>query len=384
MRRAWIPALICALLGLSWQLLTVHYNYGGNLTALFCTGSTVPTPPSLAGEHIYIFPNSGGYDGQSYHYVAHDPLCRSDIGRAVPDPMLRYRRILLPGMAYLAALGRQPWIDVSYVACNLAFLFLGSRWLALLLIRLRVHPMFAIFYVLAPASLISLDRLVVDLALTSLCLGFAVYASSGSRWKLYAVLVAAALCRESGFLLTAAYVWHLLAFGRFRHGLIFATAILPAVAWNAFVVLRIPGGPAFELRYFIPLWGVLRALWHPTSYPFGPVTNAAIRAFDGLELAGLFLAMALAFRNLRKAAFDPVRAACLLWAMFGLTLAEFAWIDCYATARILSPLLLFLFLTSFSGEEKLGRLPLAMVAPRVWLELTPQVLGVLRGLLFRF
>ena len=31
MRRAWLPALICVLLGLSWQLLTVHYNYGGNL-----------------------------------------------------------------------------------------------------------------------------------------------------------------------------------------------------------------------------------------------------------------------------------------------------------------------------------------------------------------
>jgi hypothetical protein len=380
MRPAWVPALICVLLGLSWQLLTVHYNYGGNLSALFYAGSSVPTPPSLAGEHIYVFPNSGGYDGQSYHYVAHDPLCRSDIGRAVPDPMLRYRRILLPGMAYLMALGRQPWIDVSYVACNLAFLFLGSWWLALLLIRLRINPWFAAFYVLVPASLISLDRLVVDLALTSLCLGFAVYASSGEKWKLYAVLVAAALCRESGFLLTAAYALHLLALRRFRWSLLFTTAILPAVAWNAYVVLRIPGGPPFELRYFAPLWGLIQALWRPAVYPFGPLTNAAIRAFDSLELAGLILAMAIAFRNLRKVLFEPVRTVCLLWAVFGLTLAEFVWTDCYATARILSPLLLFLFLRSFAGGEKVGRLPLAMVVPRVWLEITPQVLGVLRGL----
>ena len=379
MRRAWVPALICTLLGLSWQLLTVHYNYGGNLTALFCTGSYYPTPPSLAGEHIYVFPNSGGYDGQSYHYVAHDPLCRSDIGRAVPDPMLRYRRILLPGMAYLVALGRQPWIDVSYVACNLGFLFLGSWWLARLLIRLRIHPWFATFYVLVPASLISLDRLVVDLALTSLCLGFAVYASSGAKWKLYVVLVAAALCRESGLLLTAAYALHLLALRRFRWSLLFTTAILPAVAWNAYVSLRIPGGPAFELRYFVPLWGLIQSLGRPTAYPFSPLTNAAIRAFDGLELAGLTLAMALAFRNLRRDLFEPVRTACLLWAVFGLTLSEFTWTDCYATARILSPLLLFLFLRSLSGGEKLGRLPLAMVVPRVWLEITPQVLGVIRG-----
>jgi hypothetical protein len=308
-------------------------------------------------------------------------LYRSDIGRAVPDPMLRYPRILLPGMAYLVALGRQPWVDVSYFACNLGFLFLGSWWLALLLIRVRIHPWFAAFYVLVPAALTSLDRLVVDLALTSLCLGFAVYASSGPKWKLYAVLVAAALCRESGFLLTAAYVLHMLALRRFRPSLFFTTAILPAVAWNAYVVLRIPGGPAFELRHSIPFWGLIQSLWRPTSYPFGPVTNAAIRAFDGLELAGLILALALAFRNLRKALFDPVRTACLLWAVFGLTLSEFVWADCYTgAARILSPLLLFLFLRSFAGGEKLGRLPLAMVVPRVWLEITPQVLGVLRGL----
>jgi hypothetical protein len=117
----------------------------------------------------------------------------------------------------------------------------------------------------------------------------------------------------------------------------------------------------------------------PTAYPFGPVANAAIRAFDGVELAGLALAMALGFRDLRRALVDPVRTACLLWALFGLTLSEFTWTDCYATARILSPLLLLLFLRSFAGSEKLGRLPLAMVVPRVWLEVAPQVLGVLRG-----
>jgi hypothetical protein len=283
-------------------------------------------------------------------------------------------------MAYLAALGRQRWIDVSYVGCNLGFLFLGAWWLALLLVRMRIHPWFAAFYVLAPASVISLDRLVVDLALTSLCLGFAVYASSGPKWKLYAVLVAAALCRETGCLLTVAYVVHLLALRRFRPSLLFTTAVLPAVAWNTYVSLWIPGGPAFELRYFVPLWGLIRTLLHPTLYAFGPLTNAAIRAFDGLEMAGVALAIALAFRDLRKALFEPLRTACLLWGVFGLTLSEFVWSDCYATARIMSPLLLFLFLDSFTGKEKWGRLPLAMAAPRVWLEITPQVLGVLRGL----
>src|ERR1700722_15243048 len=67
---AWQPALLCALLGFTWQLLTVHFNYGGNFTALFCTAPSLPIPPQLAREHIYVFPGSGGYDGQYYHYVA--------------------------------------------------------------------------------------------------------------------------------------------------------------------------------------------------------------------------------------------------------------------------------------------------------------------------
>jgi hypothetical protein len=58
-------ALLCSALALSWQFLAVHFNYGGNWTVLFCHGSQHPLPPGLAGEHIYVFPNSGGYDGQS-------------------------------------------------------------------------------------------------------------------------------------------------------------------------------------------------------------------------------------------------------------------------------------------------------------------------------
>jgi hypothetical protein len=100
------------------------------LTALFCHGSQIPLPPGLAAEHIYVFPHSGGYDGQCYHYVAHDPLDRTDIGRAVPDPSLRFPRILLPGLAYLLAFGHTEWVDVSFLLCNLLFLGLGAYWLA--------------------------------------------------------------------------------------------------------------------------------------------------------------------------------------------------------------------------------------------------------------
>src|SRR5579863_5194379 len=69
-----MAGLVCAALVFCWQWLTVHSNYQGSWTALFCTGAELHQPPELAGEHIYLFADSQGYDGQMYHFVAHDPF----------------------------------------------------------------------------------------------------------------------------------------------------------------------------------------------------------------------------------------------------------------------------------------------------------------------
>ena len=266
--RAWPPALLCVLLGFGWQLLTVHFNYGGNFTALFCTSSSLPIPAQLSGEHIYVFQTGGGYDGQSYHYVAHDPLYQTEIGRAIPDPGLRYTRILLPGLAWLLAFGQQRWIDASYFACNLAFLFLGAWWLAQLLIRMGANPWLAILYLLVPATLISLDRLVTDLALTSLCVGFALYVKTGEHPKLYAVIVMAALCRDTGMVLAIACCVPLLLERRLRGCLPFLAALLPAILWRLFIVIHVPPPGPVPLNALYPFRGIAGILMHPTVYPF--------------------------------------------------------------------------------------------------------------------
>jgi hypothetical protein len=371
-------ALLCGVLGMSWQFLTVHFNYAGNWTALFCHGSQHPLPPSLASEHIYVFPNSGGYDGQSYHYMAHDPLDRTDIGRAVPDPSLRFPRILLPGLAHLLALGRTEWVDASLVFCNLIFLGLGAYWLAQLLERASVHPMFATLYVVVPVALISLDRMVTDIPVASLALGFAVYVNSDwdSSWKLYLVLGVAALCRETGFLLFAAYAIRLLTLQRYRRIAIFATALLPAALWTIWVRSFVSGGDAAGLRALIPVWGMLQAVLHPRHYAFSAPVVAMIQTLWWMQLAGIVLAIVLALRNVRQIGKDAVRNACLLWACFAIILPPGVYDDPFAGARLLAPLLMFQFIE----RGGLPRLPLLLVTPRVWLELTPQILGILRGL----
>jgi hypothetical protein len=368
-------ALLCCALGAGFQWFTVHANYGGNPTALFLHGSRVPLPQALAFEHIYVFANSGGYDGQSYHYIAHDPLRRTEIGRAVPDPSLRYPRILVPGIAHILALGRPQWVDAAFFACNLGFLALGAYWLAVLLDRAAIHPLFAALYVVLPVAIVSLDRMLVDLALTSLALGFAVYLSPERPRNLYVILAAAALCRDAGFLLFAAYALHLATLRRYRQIALFTTALLPALAWILWVCTQLPAGETFNPSVYLPFTGILDAIRHPRSFPFSAQIVAVIKVLYVLQFAGVLLAIALPFRDWRKLALNPVRTACFLWACLAIVLPPGVYDDPLAASRILAPLLIFQFLQG----GWLSRLPLLLVTPRVWLELAPQFLGFLRS-----
>src|ERR1700730_8119485 len=114
MRCVWTGVLSAAL-ALIWQTLVVHSEYHGNWTGLFCTGALLKQPPSLAAENIYLFANSSGYDGQFYHYIAHDPFIQDGMARYI-DGGYRYRRILVPVAAYALALGRAEFVDRAYVA----------------------------------------------------------------------------------------------------------------------------------------------------------------------------------------------------------------------------------------------------------------------------
>ena len=354
-------AVLCTVAGFAFQWAIVRANYGGNWTGLFCHGARVPLPAGLAFEHIYVFPDSGGYDGQSYHYVAHDPLNRTDIGHAVPDPSRRFPRILVPGLAYLLALGSPAWIDRSLFGVNLLFLGLGAYWLACLIPR----PAWAVLYVLTPVALISLDRMTVDLALTSLALGFAVYSNEDAAGPLWAIFAAAALCRETGVLLFAAYALRLALFGQYRKIVLFGSALLPAAVWNLWTGAGALGPP-------VPFYGIAQAILHPRSYRFGPLANAVIQSAHALQLAGLLFSMSLVFFATRKIGTEPVRSACMLFAIFGVCATGGAYDDPFAGVRFLAPLLLFQFI----GGDRWGRVPLLAAAPRAWLELLPQVLRI--------
>ncbi len=98
-------AAVCAGSVFAWQTLTVNANYDHDYSALFYTGSYITMPPAVAAEGTFRIPNDAGYDGQFYHFIAHDPFLRDDTARFVDNPRVRWRRILVPLTAWLLAFG---------------------------------------------------------------------------------------------------------------------------------------------------------------------------------------------------------------------------------------------------------------------------------------
>jgi hypothetical protein len=377
---AW--AVLCAALVLSWQGLTVRFNYGGHWSALYCTGANFRIPPALAGENIYRLKQSYGWDGQFYHYIAHDPFLADRMWKYIDNPRLRYRRILVPGLAYVLAWGNAGHIDTAYRAVILLFFGLGAYWLSRLAGLHGVGRAWGLAFVCVPAAIASMDRMAVDVALAAFVMAFALYSREGQEdWKLYAVLLLGALVRDTGLLLVAAYCIWLLLRKRLRRAAIFGSAALPALAWYKYIDARLP--PFVAPRPIgLPFSGLVDRLLHPLPYLFSPLVDSVVKGFDYLAVAGILLAFAIAFPLARKTGFNPRGWAMVLFVLLGVLLRRDQWLEVSDIGRVLSPLLILLALEPpvLKREARFDWLPLAplcMVAPRCALQLAPQVLGVL-------
>jgi len=374
-----IAGLAAVALVAGWQALVVRYTFGGNWTAWFCTGGNLVRPPLVAAENVYVFPASGGYDSQFYHYVAHDPWFRRGLYRYIDAPRLRYRRILVPGLAYLTAAGRDRAIDPALIAVNLVFVFAGAYWLSRHAARHGRHPAWGLLFLLTPAVLVSLDRLTVDLALTALCVGFALYLSEGRPVELYLVLLLAPLARETGLLLIAGYCLALMFERRLKTVALFATSVIPALAWYLFVQRH--SVPYDSAGWFtpIPLAGVVDRMIHPVSYAFIPMVKWLAEILDQCALAGVLLMFVLSFRWPAQLP-RPWALAVLLMALSGITLGKPFWGDVFAFGRVFSPLAVLIALQSFSTRSWWNLLPLALVDPRIGLQLGYKLFQVITAL----
>ena len=316
-----------------------------------------------------------------YHYVAHDPLLRRHFGDSMDSPRLRYRRILLPALAFLFAGGRDSNIDASFVASNLLFLFLGAWWLGRYLVWHGRSPMLAILFVLTPAALTSLDRLTVDLSLAALCVGVAYYAKLESQGPLYTVLVLACLSRETGVALAIAFCISMLTQRRYLKAVLYATAMLPAAVWYLFLNSRTPA-IVFE-GDLIPFYGIFSAMVEPFPYQFSPVVNAVVTALDDLALAGIVMAGVLALYSLSRNRFGPIEIAASIWAVVALCLPQGFYEDCYSGGRVFTPLLIFVAMRAATNFSPIWVLPLLLLSMRSLAAMVLASAGHLRGLFSR-
>jgi len=378
-------ALAAALLALLWQFLIVTFNYGGNWSALFCTGAGARVPPELEAD-TYRF-ETGGYDGQFYRYVAHDPFFTKGYDSFQDGAHMRYRRILLPLAAWLLAAGQAPLVDTGYFAAVLLAVALGAWFLGRYAVLHGRHPAWGLVFVALPATLISLDRMTVDIALLTCCAAAAWYARRDASVRLWFALALAVLARETGALLIAAACLHALWRRQFRRAVLLATSVLPAFLWFQFLSAQLPHSPRAATSFF-PNWllkrpvvGIVEKMFRPESYPLEPALLLVARGADVLALAGLLLAFALALWRLLRRQLDFETFASLAFVgLLALISTPGYWADINGWGRVIAPLPFFVALPAMARGPLLLWLPLVLIDLRLGIQFGSQALGILRGL----
>ncbi|HSF02630.1 MAG TPA: hypothetical protein VLA62_06450, partial [Solirubrobacterales bacterium] len=257
-------AVACAVLVLAGWALTIRFNREGRWSALYCHGSIQSLPPEVAVEDVFRFPGTG-FDGQYYHLIAHDPFLRRGFDRFVDDPRLRWRRGLLPVLAYFLALGRDAWIDVAYRSLILFSAAFGAYHLARLLAELGHPPGWGLAFLAVPGVTASLDRLTGDVVLVALTVMFVRAAIAGRVRALALTLVLAPLVRETGLLLLGGTFLARAAGGRLRGATPLALTALPTLAWFAFVHAHTQAQTYGDVS-FVPLQALFAALVDPRPY----------------------------------------------------------------------------------------------------------------------
>jgi hypothetical protein len=369
-------ALIGLILAVVGQFLTVQYNYAGDATALFYTGQGTTIPGSL-GETLYRAPDEFGFDGQFYHLIAHDPFLQKGYAASVDNPRLRWRRILVPLAAFLFAFGRSGAIDAAYFAVTAGFVFLGIYWLARLSRGLNLHPACGLLFLTLPATFISLERMTVDVALATLAAGFAVYARNPG-WKLFAVLAAAPLARETGLFLIAGYgACELLRrdWGRLAWC---AASALPFAAWTLFVHARTPSDATVWLVSF-PFSGLLLRTFDPLPFEITGLWVAGAAITDYLGILAVWTAIAAACVLLRRLRRDALTFAGLGFVLLAAFLGRpDVWEQSYGYSRIFSPWFVWLAAAGLETNTKWMLAPWALSLPRMAVQSWVHVPGIFR------
>lgn len=360
-------AIAATVVAIGWMTLNVVGNYNGDWTALFYTGTDVAIPEVVDDGHTRHVDDSIGYDAQYYHLVAHDPLIRRGFEQFVDNPRVRWRRIGVPGLAAVLALGSDRYVDYFYFAIQLAFVFLGSWWLARFADASSRDVTWGLAFLLVPAVMVSLERMTVDLALAALCIGFALYgvALRKTDGAFYAILIAAPLVRETGGLLIGGWCVYSLLRRDWRSVVLGVICAIPTLAWWLYVHSRLAvDGTGWFARY--PFSGLVDRFVLGIDVATSSDWLRSAVLLEHLAIAGIFLGIALACYLAWSRSTGLIELTILLFVVFSSGLGKLdIWTSAYATGRTMTPWLLLLALLFLRGRGWVYVVPLAMVLPRI-------------------
>jgi hypothetical protein len=380
LRRAASIASIAVLIAASWLVLNIAFQYSGNPTGPFYTGAKTPLPQALAGGHTFRVHDDVGYDAQFYHLIAHDPRNRRGFLSYVDNPRLRWRRIGVPGLAALLAAGDDRGVDYVYIAIELAFVFLGTLWLSWYVRSKSLHPAWGLTFLLIPAVAVSLDRLTIDLPLAAICIGLALYAEAPEPgWQVYAMLGAAPLIRETGMIVVLGWCVYRIVMRDARGAVLGAVSAAPVVAWWGYVQMNTrPDGTDWLSSY--PFSGIINRTLQGTGDPTSTPWLRAANVFENLALAGMWMALVLAFYLAWQRRWRFIEITVILFAAFEAVLGRFdLWSSAYATGRTMAPLLILLALLAFQNRRVPYALPLVLFLPRIALQYEAELKLMLHG-----
>lgn len=288
-RRLAVSVVVC------FVLVAVLAGFGFNPTGAFRIGDRLPLSPLLDPANTVRSAGEDGYDGQFSLAIALDPLLHHPGTTASLDaPRYRYRRILFPALGWALGLGSPgliPWALLAILVGSFLGLALtlgalvgahGGRFPGELLPLLLVGAWISLL--LGTPALLSAFLFAQALL---------AYRREDGRW-MWIALALAGLTRETSLVLIPAFAWVAVRRWGRREAVHTTLAAAPALAWNAFVLLRLPADGALGIagNLVIPPTGLLHKL---AAVAHNPIS--ARSGFDLLLFLSLLLALTAAGRG---------------------------------------------------------------------------------------
>lgn len=383
-------ALLAVAVVFAWQSANVRFNYGGEWNALFLSGDRFEIPTDLAAEQIPQLPGSDGYDGQFYHYIAHDPLMTKGLAAAVDDPGLRWRRILVPGLASLLSFGQPQWVDGAYLFVIYACLACGVFWLSLLAVHYGRHPAWGLCFVVIPATAISIERLTVDVALGAITVGYCYYSLRSPSAPTWLLLALAPLARETGLALLAIHAACALVAKRWRELTAAILCGLPFLAWALYLASLT--SPSASNWLSLPLSGLMARTIDVLPQPLSGSQALVAMVLDYAGVVGVWVALVqsvmLLWPQVRAEigslaqTMGPVEWGVAFFALAAVMLGSpKVWAGSYAFGRVLSPWLIFLLLVALRDRRYWFALPCLLMGLHVAAQAAVHFVGMFRQIL---